>query len=383
VSLFPARKKAEIADADLLRKVVLSVAQKGKASPITDVYKDLGTPSQVRVTNAYNCFPTRYWQSGHFSKWENLSAEYMQENFEIKNRPCPNCFLACTKQSVVKHGRHKGLELDGPEYETIYAIGGLNEIDSLEEVAFLNVQCDRLGLDTMSAGNLSAFAVEAYKRGKIDFEIDYNQPDRVAELFRLIANSEGVGSILAKGIKSAAKELGLEDLAIHVKGLEPGGFDPRVLKGMGLSYATSARGACHLRGTFYKAELSHEMDKDQIEGKARLQIDYEDRAALFDCLVLCRFFRDFIGWEELAMIVESTTGMALGKVELELLANNVTQQTRAYNSREGLDEFSDKLPKRFLLEKTEEGASLSSEDLQTMLDEYNRIRTERSENTSN
>jgi len=134
---FAGTRKTEIADENLLKEVIRNVATKGKGSPITETYRKFGTPAQVRVTNKHNCFPTRYWQSGHFAGWENLSADYMQENFDTALHACPNCFLACTKHSRVRHGRHKGLELDGPEYETIYAIGGLNEIDSLEEVAFL------------------------------------------------------------------------------------------------------------------------------------------------------------------------------------------------------------------------------------------------------
>jgi len=375
---FAGSKKAEIADEALLGEIIRNITAKGKASPVTKIYQQIGTPAQVRVTNSQDCFPTRYWQSGRFDKWENLSGDYMLENFEPKRHPCPNCFLACTKHSRVGKGRHAGLELDGPEYETIYAIGGLNEIDSLEEVAYLNVLCDRLGIDTMSAGNLSAFAVEAFKRGKTDYEIDYNQPDRTAELFRMIAERRGLGAVLADGIRPAAAALDLEDLAIHVKGLEPAGFDPRVLKGMGLSYATAARGACHLRGTFYKAELSGQMDKDQIEGKAALHIDYEDRSALFDCLILCRFFRDFILWDELRDIIRATTGMDLDKHQLEILANNVTRQTRAFNAREGLDDSRDTLPSRFFKEATREGAALSESDLRRMVAEYNRIRTERS-----
>jgi len=232
-------------------------------------------------------------------------------------------------------------------------------------------------MDTMSAGNISAFAVEAFKRDKIEFPIDYNQPDKIAELYKLIARNEGVGALFAGGIKAAARELELEDIAIHVKGLEPAGFDPRVLKGMGLSYATSARGACHLRGTFYKAELSGQIPKDQINGKAELHVDYEDRSALFDCLILCRFFRDFILWDELAAIIESTTGMSLNKTNLESMANSITQMTREYNAQESLDSKADSLPKRFFKEKTKEGASLDKRELDTMIQEYNAIREER------
>jgi len=371
---FSGTKTCEIADETLLKTLIRDVAQTGKDSPVTQIYQNFGTPNQVKVTNQQQCFPTRYWQKGVFDKWENISADYMQENFEVNSRGCPTCFLRCTKHSIVKHGRHAGLEIDGPEFETLYAIGGLNEIDSMEEIVWLNDICDRLGIDTMSVGNLSAFAIEAYKAGKSDFEIDYNQPDRVAELYRMIAFRRGFGDLLARGIKTAAAELGLEDMAIHVKGLEPGGFDPRVLKGMGLSYATSPRGACHLRGTFYKAELSGEMDKNQINGKARLHIDYEDRAAIFDSFVLCRFFRDFILWDKLLLLVEATTGMKPSKDELQKMANEITNMTREYNNREGLGGSTDTLPEPFLIKANAEGATLTRDELETMIAEYNQIR---------
>ncbi len=374
---FAGNRKAEIADEALLREVIGAISRKGKDSPVTANYQKFGTPNQVKVTNGQNCFPTRYWTSGHFELWQNLSADYMQEHFEVKRHGCPNCFLQCTKLSKVREGRHAGLELEGPEFETIYALGGLNCLDRLEEVAFLNDLCDRLGLDTMSAGNVSAFAVEAYKRGKTDFAIDYNEPDRMAELFRLVAHREGIGALFADGVRASSERLGLEDIAVHVKGLEPAGFDPRVLKGMGLSYATAARGACHLRGTFYKAELSGEMAKEQIEGKARLHIDYEDRAAIFDSLILCRFFRDFILWDELCAIVRASTGLVLDKAGLERIANRTTQQTRRFNVREGLGPLTDTLPSRFFREKTAEGASLAPAELERMVADYNAIREAR------
>jgi aldehyde:ferredoxin oxidoreductase len=224
---------------------------------------------------------------------------------------------------------------------------------------------------------MAAFAVEAHKRGKTTFEIEYNQPERIRELFELIAQDRGLGKILGKGIIAASRLLDLEDIAIHVKGLEPAGYDPRSLKGMGLSYATSARGACHLRGTFYKAEISGQIPKDQIEGKAELQIDYEDRSAIFDCLILCRFFRDLTLWDELAMYIKSITGLDFSRTHLQCLANDVTQRTRAYNTREGVGPDTDTLPKRFLKESTREGESISLEQLQTMINEYNQIRRDR------
>ncbi len=374
---FAGGRQAEIADPEALGKVIKDISRKGKESPSTALYRKYGTPLQVAATNAQNCFPTRYWSSGHFAGWEKISGDAMLERFDVSLHPCPNCFLACTKLSRVKAGRHRGLELEGPEYETIYALGGLNEVDSIEEIAWLNDLCDKLGLDTMSAGNIAAFATEARLRGKIDFEIGYNRPERMAELLRMIAERRGVGDLFANGIREASEELGLEGLAAHVKGLEPAGFEPRTLKGMALSYATSARGACHLRGTFYKAELSGLIPQDQIEGKAALHIDFEDRAALFDSLILCRFFRDIILWDEIRAVVAATAGLELSKTELERLANATTEATRAFNRREGMTDAGDTLPPRFFEEPTAEGATISRDELATMVREYNDIRRSR------
>ncbi|MCK5073536.1 MAG: aldehyde ferredoxin oxidoreductase family protein [Bacteriovoracaceae bacterium] len=371
---FSGTKKNEVHDSGLLKKLGKIILEKGQQSPVTEKYQTLGTPMQVEVLNTRKAFPTRYWHKGYFEKWKNISSIYMQENFEIKSVACPPCFLRCTKRSKLKKGRHAGLEIEGPEFETIYAIGGLNELDSLEEVAWLNDLCDKLGIDTMSAGNLAGFVTEASLAGKIDFKMGYNEPDTMAKLFKMIAKREGIGDILARGIKVAEKEFDMQGKAIHVKGLEPGGFEPRVLKGMGLSFATSPRGACHLRGTFYKAELSGQIDPGQIKGKAKLHIDYEDRATLFDCMILCRFYRDFILWDELRMLVEGTTGLKFTKEELEVVANKITNQTREYNVREGLGSETDTLPERFLKEATEEGATLSESDLKIMIGEYNQIR---------
>ena len=193
----------------------------------------------------------------------------------------------------------------------------------------------------------------------------------------MIADLESVGKTFALGIRSAAEALNLKDIAIHVKGLEPAGFEPRSLKGMGLSYATAARGACHLRGTFYKAELSGQVDPSQISGKALHHIDYEDRAAIFDSLILCRFFRDFILWDELMVLIKATTGLSFSKEELEIFANRITQASREYNIREGIGPTEDSLPERFFEEPTAEGATLSREELDLMISEYNEIRTAR------
>jgi len=368
-------KKRKVARNDLLDKLWKDMGGKAKTNPAAIAYKKLGTPMLVAICNMAGAFPTKYWSSGTFDKWQNISADALLERCKVKPHGCPKCFLLCGNLTEVVDGRHKGLIIEGPEYETIYAFGGLCMIDDIREIAYLNDICDRLGMDTMTAGNLAAFTIEASHRKSIGEKIEYGDVDGIAELLNKIARKEGIGAILAEGIIHASKEWGLEDLAIHVKGLEPAGYDPRVLKGMGLAYATSDRGACHLRATVYKAELSGIIPPDQIEGKAELLIDWEDRHILFDALILCRFFRDLYPWEALSLLVNATTGMELDKEQLGTIAANIINKTREFNLREGMKREDDTLPKRFFEEKLEDsGKVLLKSDFQKMISDYYRLR---------
>ena len=131
--------------------------------------------------------------------------------------------MACGNLSEVKEGRHKGLKVEGPEYETIYAFGGLCMVHEIEEIAYLNDICDRLGIDTISGGSLCAFAMEASEKGRIEEKINWGDVDKIAELLdRHIAYKKETGAVLAEGIRHAAKTWNMEDIAIHVKGLDTG-----------------------------------------------------------------------------------------------------------------------------------------------------------------
>jgi aldehyde:ferredoxin oxidoreductase len=221
---------------------------------------------------------------------------------------------------------------------------------------------------------MAAFAIEARRRGKIDLDIDYNQPDQIAALLKKIVLRQDVGGLLAEGVRPASEELGLEDMAIHVKGLEPSGYDPRALKGMGLAYAVADRGACHLRTTFYKPELSGLIDPDQIEDKAAMFVDFEDRCTLFDTLILCRFYRDLYPWEEIGNMIALTTGETMHKQALQALAARVTDSARRFNLREGLRAADDWLPKRLLNEALPDGRRMAAENLRQLVDDYYRLR---------
>jgi aldehyde:ferredoxin oxidoreductase len=276
--------------------------------------------------------------------------------------------------TTVRNGRHAGLRIEGPEYETIFAFGGLCMIDSIEEIAYLNDICDRLGMDTISAGNLSGLTIEAAKRKKIDLEIDYGDVDGIADLIKKIAGRQGIGDILARGIKHAAKVWGMEDTAVHVKGLEPPGYDPRVLKGSGLAFAVSDRGACHLRATFHNPELKGMIDPEVTTGKAELLIDFEDRLVLMDTLILCRFFRDIYPWDRLGQIIGMTAGLKADKEALRKIASEIASLTRCFNLREGLKPEDDRLPRRFYKEMLKTGHVAKERDLAAMLKDYYSLR---------
>jgi aldehyde:ferredoxin oxidoreductase len=372
---FWGNRKKELAEPDLLKSFVRDLAQRSKEDAGVKAYKTMGTPMLVDIVNKAGGFPTRYWQKGRFEHAQNVNASALHECCEVQPHACLKCFMACGRLATVKEGPHKGLRIEGPEYETIYAFGGLCEVDNIAEIAYLNDICDRLGMDTISAGNLAGLTIEAVRQGKVDYKIDYGQVDAIARLLEDIAARRGVGDTLARGIKFVAKEWNMEDQAIHVKGLEPAGYDPRVLKGMGLAYGSSARGACHLRATFYKPELTGMIDAEQIEGKAVMFTEWEDRLTIFDALILCRFYRDLYQWEELVTIIRGTTGLSLDTAKMRSIAASITDDTRRFNLQEGLTPEEDRLPKRFYTQALPESQKIITEQqMEQLLSDYYKAR---------
>jgi aldehyde:ferredoxin oxidoreductase len=349
------------------------LARNSRDNPGVQAYKKMGTPMMVKIMNEAGAFPSRYWSRGTYDQWPKIGAEALHERCLVKPHACLKCFMACGRQTTLLRGRHADLKIEGPEYETIYAFGGLCQVDSIEEIAYLNDICDRLGMDTITAGNLCAFTIEAVRHGRIDHPIDYGNIDAIATLLNEISDRRGIGAILAEGIRHAAKTWGLEDIAVHVKGMEPAGYDPRVLKGMGLGYATSDRGACHLRSTFYKAELSGMIKPEQTEEKAELFLDYENRLTLFDTLILCRFYRDLYSWDKLVEIIRAVTGMDIDQQKLQEVATGIADLVRHFNLREGMTPDADRLPKHLYQKLQDSGKVITEAELKKMLKDYYRL----------
>ncbi|MFK5953778.1 MAG: aldehyde ferredoxin oxidoreductase family protein [Desulfobacterium sp.] len=367
-------KKREPFSKEEVKTLTKRITAEAKTNPGVKAYKSFGTPMMVDMLNNAKAFPTKYWSQGTCDHREKINAAALHSQCDVKANACAKCLMACGRLTTVKSGRHAGLKIEGPEYETLYAFGGLCMIDSIEEICHLNDVCDRLGMDTITAGNLCAFTMEAVERGVVDYDITYGDVDGTVRLLHDISQRKGIGDVLSQGIKKVSAAWGLEDIAVHAKGMEPAGYDPRVLKGMGLAYATSDRGACHLRSTFYKPELAGMIPADQIDEKADMFLDFEDRLTLFDTLTLCRFYRDMYTWEGLGEMIHALTGFDGDKVTLQNNAKAVTNIVRQFNLREGLQPEDDRLPKGLYRELKNTENPLTEQELEQMLQDYYRLR---------
>jgi aldehyde:ferredoxin oxidoreductase len=368
---------------------------------------EYGTPAIMALTNTTGTLPTRYWTQGEFEGFEKINAETMKKNLVERSKACFACTVACGKISKVKKLPYalplgsfaviEEAEVEGPEYETLFALGSLCGNDNLESIAKANEICDMLGIDTISAGNTIAFAMECYEKGIITkedtggIELTFGNHEVIITALRKIAYREDLGNILAEGVKKASEIIGKgsEKFAVHVKGLEPPGYDPRGLKGVALAYAVSCRGACHLRHMAYRPNLtgSHpfregKIDRLSYDGQAEMVKEQEDFYTLIDSMVLCKFVcLPTIGpmlWGELTKLYSIVTGVEVKMVNLISIAERINNFTRLFNMREGIGRADDGLPERFIKEPLRKGASegqiVEKEKLDKMLDQYYKLR---------
>ncbi len=343
--------------------------------PATAKYRELGTVANLLTFNRLHALPTRNFQQGQFAGAEALSGESLNEARRVARQSCAACTIGC---------EHIYAATSGPvrlEYESLFALGPLCGIGDVEIVLQAAQLCDRLGLDTISAGATVAFAMECAERGLLDAQgLRFGNGDMLLSLLpRIARREEGLGDLLAEGTRRAAAQIGgaAPDFAPHVKGLELPGYEPRTLQTMALGFAVGSRGADHNRSGAYEADFSPRADR--LHGSpeaAALAVDTEDRAALIDSLILCKFLRgvfaDFPG--EAAQLLRLVTGWDTTADELRTTARRIVTAKKLYNLREGWTPAEDTLPRRFLSEGLPVGATaeatLPRERLQEMIAAY-------------
>ncbi len=319
-----------------------------------------GTPNIMWIVNKSKSLPSYYWERSEFDI-ESIDGERMLKYF-VKRNSCFGCRVACGR--ISKAG---DVEVEGPEFETLYSFGSLLGNADLESIIKANNLADRYGIDTISAGNVIGFAIVLSKSGKLKEKIKFGDGDKYVELIRKIAFREGIGDLLAEGVMRLEKMTGAE--GVHVNGLEPPAYDPRGIFGMALAYSTSPRGACHMRSCAYRPNLAGKLDRFSAEGQASLVKELEDFYAVVDSLVYCRFLAlpDIgMGWEDVARLIEIATGRKYSLDQLRKIGERIHRMAWEFNRREGIGYG--KLPAKFF------NYGLRIEDWEKMIDEYMKLR---------
>jgi aldehyde:ferredoxin oxidoreductase len=344
--------------------------------PATAKYRELGTLANLLAFNAVSTLPTRNFTAATFAGAPKLAAEQLHELRGVARNSCASCSIGCEHIYSRKGGGTQRME-----YENVFALGPLCGVSDPDDVFAASARCDELGIDTISAGGTIAWAMECAERGLID--APWLRFGDGAALLRALdeigRNEEGLGALLAQGSRRAAELVGQGtiDFAPQVKGLELPGSEPRTLQSMALGLAVNARGADHNRSGAYEADLSGRVDR--LDGGAEhvaAAVDTEDRAAVMDSMILCKFLRGVFPepFPEWARLLGTVTGWDLDADELRTTARRIVQAKRAFNLREGATAADDRLPARMLATPLELGsgrtASLTAQRLQTMVDGY-------------
>jgi aldehyde:ferredoxin oxidoreductase len=357
--------------------------REGAAGEATARYRELGTVGNLRSFDRLGVLPTRNFQQSHFEQADRLSGEAWQSDRPHRRTSCASCTIGCEH----RFGPGTGSGLDGGttrvEYESLFALGPLCAIGDPDLVLAATRRCDELGLDTISAGATRAFSMECGERGLLEDAPRFGDGEALVGWLDDIAHRRGLGARLAEGSKRLAESLGGEalDFAPQVKGLELPGYEPRSLQALALGLAVGTRGADHNRSGAYELDFSEDFDRLHGDARsARGAIETEDRAALLDSLILCKFVRgaleDFHG--DCAGLLSAVTGFDYDELELREVARRIVTLRKAFNVREGWQPEDDTLPERFLSEPLETGpaagARLPRERLAAMIESYNRAR---------
>ncbi len=291
---------------------------------------------------------------------EKISGENVRENILVDEPTCHSCPVACKKEVEVQT-MHKGedmnVRMESFEYESAWALGTNSANDDRDKIAVMIDRCNDHGIDTIEVGNIMAMAMELTERGKLDDlgdGIDWGDEETMIDMITRIANREDdLAELLREGQEGVADEVDGHDSKLSVKGQSIAAYDPRCMKGMGIAYATSNRGACHLRGYTPAAEIlgiPEKVDPYEYEGKGELTATFQDLHAISDSFDICKFNAFAEGIEEYVLQYNGMTGLDVSEDELMESGERVYNLERYYNNLVGFDGADDSLPKRFLEE---------------------------------
>jgi len=335
-----------------------------------------GTNVLTNILNTVSAFPAYNGKFSHFEQAEEISGEAYNEHLLVSEPTCHACPVACKKELEVKEGKYK-VRVESMEYETAWAIGAMCGNANREASAYILNQCNDYGMDTIETGNTLAMAMEAFETGLIDEEIKWGDVDKMIEFVEKMAFRQGLGDTLAEGAGKAARKLGNPDLAMSVKDQSIPAYDPRGVQGIGLVYATSNRGACHVNGYTIASEIlgiPEPTDRLEHKGKGNLTKIFQDLHAFGDCMDVCKFSSFAEGADEYAEQLATMLGKGMTAEDVFTIGERVVNLERYYNNLNGIDGKYDTLPKRFLTEAAQKHSEGAVSRLPEMLEEYYQVR---------
>lgn len=375
-----------VANALQFNKAVAEAREKVTTNGVTGTGGGLatyGTEVLVNILNEMHAFPTNNWQTSRFEDADKISGEYLTENYLVRNKACYACPIGCGRTIKIPDGKYKGI-VAGPEYEAGWSYGASCGVNDLNEINKANHVCNMLGLDPITMGATIACAMELYEKGYITKEdldgeeLKFGDALSLMKLTEKTGYREGFGDKLALGSYRLAEMYGHPELSMTVKKQEMPAYDGRAIQGMGLSYATSNRGGCHVRGYVTSTEvLGIPMKTDPLatEGKPALLKLFQDLTALVDSSDICLFTTFAIGLPEVSSMLRGTTGFEFTDEEMLLAGERIWNLEKLFNLEAGLTREDDLLPPRLLNEPVTSGPSKGKvTELEVMLDEYYQIR---------
>jgi len=343
-----------------------------------------GTPVIVDLDNNAGILPTRNFQTGVFPDADKINSDALVNQLLVKHTTtCFSCSIGCRNITKIKDGQFAGLEGEGPEYETLGLAGSNLAIGDIRVVMKFNHECSRMGLDTISAGNVIGWAMELYERGLITkadtqgLDLSFGNAAAVVALPEIIAMRKGIGDTLAEGVARASGKVGKgsERYALHCKGQEFPGYDPRGSFGMALAYATSDRGADHNRAWPVAYEAFGKMDPFTGVGKAELVVKDQIRTSVKWSMCACDFIP--IDLPIIAELLSAATGQKYTEEDVRKIGRRIWTLTRLFNTREGFSRQHDGIPPRIYLDPLPDGNPkgkvVPKKDYETMLTEYYKL----------
>jgi len=349
-------------------------------------FRRYGSGENLAETRSdFGLLPTKNWTYCTFDGAWDISMMSMRDEKKmiLKDQGCFGCPLQCGKLTKSVSADFPSYFCDGPEYETLYSLGSNCMINDPNFIVAANMLCDELGLDTMSTGVVISFAMECIEKGLLtesDFngrKIKFGSTQNILGLIEDIANRSGIGELLGNGVKFASEKIaqGSDRFAIHVKGMELGGYEPRTAKGQSIVFAVGNRGGCHHSiGLSAIAEVNRGIGQE-IEGKGKLVKTFSRIRILSDSTTHCTsaFSRSF-DYEIWSRIMHSVTGFDYYPLKLQDIGDRINSIERQYNLQQGFTIKDDTLPKRLLEEKLPDGPYkgevVTVEQLNTMRTEY-------------